>query len=213
MAIRIITVEREFGSGGAKIAELLAATRGWKLWDTNLSGEIARRANVDLHAAELCDERCDPLLHRLFKVFARGSYERSLPVADAPGFDTDHMVALLHRVIEDVASKGNCVVVGRGSPYILRNHSDAFHVFVYASEAEKLRRLLAIGKSEREACELIRTIDRERAAFIKRYFGGDWPTRELYHLMINAAMGDEKVIETIFSAIHTFEKKAASATA
>ncbi len=213
MAIRIITVEREFGSGGAKIAELLAARRGWKLWDTNLSGEIARRANVDPHAAELCDERCDPLLHRLFKVFARGSYERSLPVADAPGFDTDHMVALLHRVIEDVASKGNCVVVGRGSPYILRSRSDAFHVFVYASEAEKLRRLLAIGKSEREACELIRTIDRERAAFIKRYFGGDWPTRELYHLMINAGMGDEKVIATIFSAIDTFERKAASATA
>ncbi|MGC1107305.1 MAG: cytidylate kinase-like family protein [Candidatus Acidiferrales bacterium] len=212
MAIRIITVEREFGSGGAKIAELLAAKRGWKLWDTNLSGEIARRANVDPHAAELCDERCDPLLHRLFKVFARGSYERSLPMADAPGFDTDHMVALLHRVIEDVASKGDCVIVGRGSPYILRNRSDAFHVFVYASEAEKLRRLLAIGKSEKEACELLRTIDHERAAFIKRYFGGDWPTRELYHLMINAAAGDEKVIETIFGAIDIFEKKAASAT-
>ncbi|MGB6484382.1 MAG: cytidylate kinase-like family protein [Candidatus Acidiferrales bacterium] len=212
MAIRIITVEREFGSGGAKIAELLAARRGWKLWDTNLSGEIARRANVDPHAAELCDERCDPLLHRLFKVFARGSYERSLPMADEPGFDTDHMVALLHRVIEDVASKGDCVIVGRGSPYILRNRSDAFHVFVYASEAEKLRRLLAIGKSEKEACELLRTIDHERAAFIKRYFGGDWPTRELYHLMINAAAGDEKVIETIFGAIDIFEKKAASAT-
>ncbi|MGB6875200.1 MAG: cytidylate kinase-like family protein [Candidatus Acidiferrales bacterium] len=212
MAIRIITVEREFGSGGAKIAELLAARRGWKLWDTNLSGEIARRANVDPHAAELCDERCDPLLHRLFKVFARGSYERSLPMADAPGFDTDRMVALLHSVIEDVASKGDCVIVGRGSPYILRNRSDAFHVFVYASEAEKLRRLLAIGKSEKEACELLRTIDHERAAFIKRYFGGDWPTRELYHLMINAAAGDEKVIETIFGAIDIFEKKAASAT-
>jgi hypothetical protein len=116
MAIRIITVEREYGSGGAKIAELLAAQRGWKLWDTNLTAEIARRADVDPHAAELCDERCDPLLHRLFKVFARGSYERSLPVADAPGLDTDHMVALLHRVIEDAASSGNCVIVGRGSP-------------------------------------------------------------------------------------------------
>lgn len=206
MPIRIITVEREYGSGGAKIAELLAARRGWKLWDTNLSAEIARRANVDPHAAELCDERCDPLLHRLFKVFARGSYERSLPVADAPGFDTDHMVALLHHVIEDVASTGNCVVVGRGSPYILRNRPDAFHVFVYASEAEKMRRLLATGKKEKEAAELLRTIDHERSAFIKRYFGGDWPTRELYHLMINAEMGDEKVIETIFNTIEIFEK-------
>lgn len=213
MPVRIITVEREYGSGGAKIAELLAARRGWKLWDTNLSAEIARRASVDPHAAELCDERCDPLLHRLFKVFARGSYERSLPVADAPGFDTDHMVALLHRVIQDVASTDNCVIVGRGSPYILRNRTDAFHVFVYASEAEKMRRLLATGKNEREAAELLRTIDRERSAFIKRYFGGDWPTRELYHLMINAGMGDEKVIETIFNTMEIFEKQAANAAA
>jgi len=212
MAIRIITVEREFGSGGAKIAELLAARRGWKLWDTNLSGEIARRANVDPHAAARCDERCDPLLHRLFKVFARGSYERSLPMADAPGFDTDSMVALLHRVIEGVASKGDCVIVGRGSPYILRNRSDVFHVFVYASEAEKMKRLLTIGKSEKEAAELIRTIDHERSAFIKRYFGGDWPTRELYHMMINSGIGDERVIETIFDAIDILERKAVSAT-
>lgn len=212
MAIRIITVEREYGSGGAKIAELLAARRGWKLWDTDLTGEIARRANVDPRAAQRCDERCDPLLHRLFKVFARGSYERSMPLADAPGFDTDSMVALLHRVIEDVASAGNCVIVGRGSPYILRNRSDAFHVFVYASEAEKIRRLATIGKNEKEATELIRTIDHERSSFIKRYFGGDWPTRELYHLMINAAIGDDRVIETIFSAIEVFEKKAVGVT-
>lgn len=213
MTVRIITVEREYGSGDAKIAELLAARRGWKLWDTNLSAEIARRANVDPHAAELCDERCDPLLHRLFKVFARGSYERSLPVADAPGFDTDHMVALLHRVIEDAASNGNCVIVGRGSPYILRNRTDAFHVFVYASEAEKMRRLLAMGKKERDAAELLRTIDHERSAFIKRYFGGNWPTRELYHLMLNVGMGDEKVIETIFNAMESFEKQAVNAAA
>lgn len=212
MAIRIITVEREYGSGGARIAEILAAKRGWKLWDTNLTGEIAQRANVDPHAAARCDERCDPLLHRLFKVFARGSYERSMPLADAPGFDTDSMVALLHRVIEDVASAGNCVIVGRGSPYILRNRSDAFHVFVYASEAEKIRRLATIGKSEKEAAELIRTIDHERSAFIKRYFGGDWPTRELYHVMINSGIGDERVIETIFGAIEILEKKTAGAT-
>jgi len=211
MAIRIITVEREYGSGGAKIAELLAARLGWKLWDRDLTGEIARRANVDPHAAQERDERCDPLLHRLFKVFARGSYERSLPVADAPGFDTDRLVAVLHRVIEDAASAGNCVIVGRGSPYILRNRPDVFHVFVYASEAEKLRRLAEIGKSEKEAAELIRTIDHERSAFIKRYFGGDWPTRSLYHLMINAGMGDEKVIDTILAAVEILECRTATA--
>jgi hypothetical protein len=72
---------------------------------------------------------------------------------------------------------------------------------------------MAIGKSEKDAAELLRTIDHERYAFIKRYFGGDWPTRELYHMMINAAMGDEKVIQTIFNTIEIFEKQAATAFA
>lgn len=105
------------------------------------------------------------------------------------------------------------MIVGRGSPYILRNRTDAFHVFVYASEAEKMRRLVAMGKKEKEAAELLRTIDHERCAFIKRYFGGDWPTRELYHLMVNAGLGDEKVIETIFNTIAICEKQTANAVA
>ena len=66
-------------------------------------------------------------------------------------FDTDRMVELLHQVIKDVASRGNCVIVGRGSPYILRNRPDAFHVFVYAPVEEKIRRIMSLGKSEKEA--------------------------------------------------------------
>ena len=132
MPIRTITVEREYGSGGALIAEKLAQRLNWKLWDSALTGEIARLANVGEEAAARHDECVDPLLHRLFKVFARGSYERSLPVSRIQAFDADQMVALLHRVIEDAAAHGNCVIVGRGSPYILRNRPDAFHVFIFA---------------------------------------------------------------------------------
>ena len=138
MPIRTITVEREYGSGGALIAEKLAQRLKWKLWDSALTGEIARIANVGQEAAARHDECVDPLLHRLFKVFARGSYERSLPVSGIQAFDADQMVALLHRVIEDAAADGNCVIVGRGSPYILRNRADAFHVFIFAPPEEKI---------------------------------------------------------------------------
>jgi cytidylate kinase len=138
MPIRTITVEREYGSGGALIAEKLAQRLNWKLWDSALTGEIARLANVGQEAAARHDEHVDPLLHRLFKVFARGSYERSLPVSGIQAFDADQMVALLHRVIEDAAADGNCVIVGRGSPYILRNRADAFHVFIFAPPEEKI---------------------------------------------------------------------------
>jgi cytidylate kinase len=207
MAVRIITVEREYGSGGAAIAEKLAARLGWKLWDTALTAEIATMAHVQPAAAERCDERRDPLLYRLAKVFARGSYERSLPLEGHEVFDAECMVRWVTRVIENAAATGNCVVVGRGSPYILRNRPDAFHVFIFSSFEDKLRRLQAAGKSSAEANELLNTIDRERGAFIKQFFGKEWPHRYLYNLWLNSVVGEDTVIDTILSAMAIYEKQ------
>src|ERR1700691_4486448 len=205
--VRIITVEREYGSGGAIIAQQLAERLVWKCWDQELTSEIARVAHVHQKAAERCDERVDSLIYRLFKVYARGSYERALPIeGESEGFDTDRMVALLHKGIEDVASRGNCVIVGRGSPYILRNRLDAAHFFIYASVDEKIRRLKTIGKSDLEARKLVGQIDRERGAFIRHYFQEQWPHRPLYNLMINSSFGDELVIETILQHVAALEK-------
>jgi len=207
MRVRTITVEREYGSGGALIARRLAEHLGWKLWDEELTAEIARIAKVDHKAARLCDERMDPLIYRLFRVFARGSYERALPVEGVSSrFDADQMVAMLQEVIEDVASRGNCVIVGRGAPYILRNHSDAFHVFIYAPRDEKIRRIKTLGKTEKEAAQLVAEVDAERASFIRHYFGAEWPCRALYNTMINSKFGDEYVIEMILQHVDELEK-------
>src|ERR1700678_1635657 len=161
MPVRIITLEREYGSGGANIAKQIAERLDWKLWDQEITAEIARAADVDPQVTRRCDERVDTLLYRLFKSYARGSYERALSFSDSQSFDTDCMVAMLHSVVEDVASRGNCVIVGRGSPYLLRNPPDAAHFFIYASVDEKIRRLKTIGKSDLEARRLIGEIDRE----------------------------------------------------
>ena len=206
MKFRIITVEREYGSGGANIAQGLAARLGWKLWDTELTQEIARVANVDPKAALRCDERRDPFLYRLFKVYARGSYERSLPLGESRVFDTDRMVELLHQVIEGVAAHGNSVIVGRGSAYILRNRPDVFHVFVYAAADEKIRRIMSLGKSEAEAKKLVEEVDSERAEFIRHYFGAQWPARWLYNVMINSKFGDEFTIDAILQHVAVLEK-------
>ena len=207
MLVRTITVEREYGSGGALIARRLAEHLGWKLWDEELTAEIARIAKVDHKAARLCDERMDPLIYRLFRVFARGSYERALPVEGVSSrFDADQMVAMLQEVIEDVASRGNCVIVGRGAPYILRNHADAFHVFIYAPRDEKIRRIKTLGKTEKEAAQLVAEVDAERASFIRHYFGAEWPCRALYNAMINSKFGDEYVIEMILQHVDALEK-------
>jgi cytidylate kinase len=209
MQIRIVTLEREYGSGGANIAKCLAARLGWKVWDEELTAEIARVAKVDHRAALRCDERCDSLLHRLFKVYARGSYERTLPLeGESQMFDADRMVAVLHKVVEDVASRGKSVIVGRGAPYILRNRPDAFHVFIYAPVEEKIRRIMSLGKSEKEAAQLVEEVDSERAAFIRHYFGKDWPLRSLYNLMINSKFGDEHTVETIAQEIALLDARA-----
>jgi cytidylate kinase len=111
------------------------------------------------------------------------------------------MVAFIKRVVDRAASEGNCVIVGRGSTYSLRDRDDAYHVFIYAPWEEKMRRLREAGKSRTEAEELLSTIDRERAIFIQRYFGKEWPNRHLYHLMINSKIGDDQVIEAILHEV------------
>lgn len=212
MRIRVITVEREYGSGGAIIAKRLAEHLGWKLWDHEISAEIAQRANVDQKIAARHDERVKAsLLNRLFRAYARGSYERALPLEGSGEFNTDRMFAMLQNVVEEFGDRGNCVIVGRGAPYFLRNRSDAFHVFIYAPVDEKVRRLKSIGQTEKESRKLIEEIDRERAEFIRHYFGKEWPYRPLYNLMINSKYGDEYVVETILEQVAALEKRTSTA--
>jgi len=200
---RIIALEREFGSGGGGIAAELARRLGWKLWDQQLTCEIAKRAQVSEHAVALCDERVDSRLYRLAKTFWRGSYERSLPLADSKAFDTDRMMTMMEQISESIASEGNAVIVGRGSPFFLRERDDTFSVFCYAPRAEKIRRLLALGKGHEEAEDLVENVDKDRVAYIKHYFNAEWPTRSLYHMMINTVIGDERAVSEILYAMET----------
>lgn len=203
---RIITIEREFGCGGAEIARKLASRLGWKLWDRELTAEIARVANVDPSAVSSCEERVDSRFQRLVKVFWRGSYERSMQLENQT-FDPDRMVHVGEQVMRQIAEQGDAIIVGRGAPYFLRDRTDTFHVFLYAPRAEKLRRIQDQGTREREAEELVDTIDRERIEFVKHYFGADWPTRSLYHLMINTVVGDESVLAMIRHSMRTVEAR------
>ncbi len=209
---RIITVEREYGAGGSLVAAELAHRKGWELLDQQLTAEIAKLASVSPRVVARCEEKVDPLLHRLAKVFWRGSYERSLPVADDKIFDADNMVELAHRVIEEKAKHGHCVIVGRGGPYILRNRHDTFRVFVFASREAKLRRLIGLKMHPKEAEEMLDTIDTERALFVRKYYNAEWPCRKLYHLMLNSDTGIDFVSETILRAMDRIEAAASVVT-
>ena len=204
--IRIITIEREYGSGAAQIAKKVAAALGWKLWDQLLTQEIARLAHCEQSAVEKREERQDPLYYRLLKSFVLGSYEGS-PGEPVEALDADRIVRISERVVEDAAASGSCVIVGRGSQHFLRSRDDTLRFFLYASREEKISRLISEGNSEREAERLVDTVDRDRAAFIRSYFHAEWPNRSLYHAMINTASGDETVIQAILSFLQHSEQQ------
>ena len=195
--IKIVTVEREYGSGGGEIAKLLATQLGWKLWDQLLTEEIARLANCPKAVVEVREERTDPLYYRLFKSFLRGSYEGSLNAHKLNVVDSETILKFTEMVVKHAAKTGNCVIVGRGSQLFLRDRSDTLRVFLYAPREAKVQRLLARGKSEKEAEQLVDSVDRERTDFIQKYFGVEWPARTVYHTMINTEIGDEAVVHMI----------------
>jgi cytidylate kinase len=199
--VRVITIEREYGSGGADIARKLAERLGWKLWDQLLTDEIARLLDCDSQAVEEHEERKDPLYYRLFRAFLRGSFEGSLNAPRLKAVDADCIREAANRVVTAAAKSGNSVLVGRGSAYYLRDRPDAFHIFIYAPFESKVERLLAAGKSREEAVELAETVDRDRAAYIKQYFDIEWPARHFFHVMINSVVGDERVVQMILGAI------------
>jgi cytidylate kinase len=208
--IKIVTVEREYGCGGGEIARRLAENLGWKLWDQALTEEIARLASCSHEVVALREERTDPLYYRLFKSFLRGSYEGSLNAHKLNLVDSESILKYTESVVQHAAGAGNCVIVGRGSQHFLRKRPDTLRVFLYAPRENKVRRLLARGKSEHEAQELVDTVDVERAAFIAKYFKVEWPSRAIYHAMINTAIGDENVLKSIAEFIKTVESTARS---
>src|ERR1700756_2073793 len=203
--IKIITIEREYGSGGGEIAQLLAKQLGWKLWDQLLTEEIARLAECPKAVVEVREERTDPLYYRLFKSFLRGSYEGSINAHKLNLVDSENILKITERVVQHVGKTGNSVIVGRGSQHFLRSRPDTLRVFLYAPREDKVRRLLARGKSEKDAQQLVDTVDRERGDFIQKYFGVEWPDRAIYHTMINTTIGVDAVAHMIVNLMKTVD--------
>jgi shikimate kinase len=205
--IKIVTIEREYGCGGGEIAQLLAKKLGWKLWDQLLTEEIARLADCPKAVVEVREERTDPLYYRLFKSFLRGSYEGSLNAHKLKPVDSECILKFTEQMVQHAAKTGESVIVGRGSQHFLRNRQDTMRVFLYAPRENKVRRLLGRGKSEEEAEQLVDTVDRERADFIQKYFGVEWPDRAIYHTMINTAIGDGAVVDMILDSMKALGSK------
>jgi cytidylate kinase len=202
MMIQAITIEREFGCGGSEIAAKLAELLGWKLWDHELTQEIARLTHSTPQAVEKREWRSDPAVYRVFKSFLRGAFEGGLPPTDRLELLDARRIAMVSEQAVNIAlSGGPCVIVGRGSQYFLRNRKDVFRAFLYASRDFKIHRLITTGIPQDKAITDVDTLDADRAAFVKRYLKLNWPEIHLFDAMLNTERGDAFVAEMLAQCV------------
>ena len=206
--IRVITIEREYGSRGAEFAHDLAARLGWKLLDAELVAGAARTAGVPTAQAAKFDERLDPWYYRYGKVFWQDSMYSTTGPCDDQFFDCQRLYALIHKEILEAEKQGNCVIVGRGSAIALAGKPGCFHAFVYATMAAKkewFERSFP-DHADRAEQELI-AADKRRAAVVKRYYNQEWCARGHYHMLLNSCIGTDAMIEAALAAtgLHAVE--------
>jgi cytidylate kinase len=196
---RVLTIAREYGSGGALIGRSISERLGWKFLDKVFIENIARAAKVDPQLARRLDERTDSWLERLGRQWV-GAFE-GVVVSQPDFFDAETMAGLARNMIEEAYRRGNCVIVGRGAQCVLQHRKDAFHVFIFASWAERVARVQQRLPGKTDIEELIRSTDRQRADYIRTYFRRNWMDLHLYHLMICSELGEDHVESTIIEAL------------
>ena len=203
----ILILDREFGAGGSSIGARLAERLNWRLFDEDLTREIAAAARIPVEVCRRREERVDPWLQRLVHVIWRGTFDRNLPSPDLAILDTDRLVRLIHDAVLNAAQRKPCVIVGRGAPHFLRERTDILSVFLYASRELRFRRVLRrVDGDLSEAVELVDNVDEDRRKFVKHYLGYEWPNRHLFHAMVNTGIGDDETVESILEILATVNR-------
>jgi cytidylate kinase len=187
VAYRVLTVNREFGSGGGRIAETIAGWLGWKLLDKDIIDAIAYEAHVDSSVVRHYDEHIVSWLRRINQQAMRSAaLAAGLELGDNAVFDAEETVKVSRKIIEQAYIDGKCVIVGRGSQCVLQNKPDVFHTFVYAPCKERVERLRHRLDKHVNAEQRMRAVDDERARYLRQYFGKAWNDPHLYDLMISS---------------------------
>jgi cytidylate kinase len=202
MKYRALTVNREFGSGGGRIAQTIAGWLGWKLLDRDIIDAIAYAAHVDSSVVRHYDEHVVSWLRRLNQQAMRSAaLAAGLELREGAVFDAEEMVKLTQKIVEEAYAEANCVIVGRGAQCILQHKPDTYHVFVYAPLKERILRLRTRLEKGANIEQRIRTVDGERAKYLQEYFGKSWCNIHLYDLMISSREDEDSTARVILNAM------------
>ena len=198
----IITIARQFGSGGREIGEALSKELGIKFYDKELISIAAKESGVDPEIFDNVDEKAaNSLLYSLsmgLYSFGSGYSSVKLPV-------NDKLYLLQHKIIKQLANEGPCIFVGRCADYILGDRNDVVKLFIYADNDFRIKRAVEFkGVKESKAEQIIAKTDKSRANYYNFYSGEKWGLPENYDLCINRTkLTTEQVVKIVSDYIET----------
>ena len=202
MDYRVLTVNREFGSGGGRIAQTIAEWLGWKLLDRDIIDAIAYAAHVDSSVVRPYDEHVVSWLRRINQQAMRSAaLAAGIELGEGSVFDAEEIVKISQKIIEKAWTDGNCVIVGRGSQCVLQHKPGVYHVFVYAPLKERILRLRSRLEKGADPEQRLRTVDGERAKYLQQYWGKSWCNPHLYDLMISSSADEDATARAILYAM------------
>lgn len=193
----VITVSREFGSGGRSIGKELAKRLGWDYYDKELVKQVAEQTGF---SPDFIEERGE--FAGTGSIFSYALSGRGTPGAMNGMSAADFLWCMQRDVIVKLAEKGHCVIVGRCADYILRQREDCFHIFVHAPMAARADRIVRLyGESERSPEQRLQEKDKRRRVNYKHYTGREWGMSQNYHLCIDSSvLGVEHCADLILAA-------------
>lgn len=193
---RIITISREFGSGGRSIGRLVAKKLGYDFYDREIVEEVAKRSGFSTSYIEESGEYAGAKNSFLFALATSGQY------AAQGASNQDKIYVEQMHIIDELAEKGSCVIVGRCADYILRDREDCLHVFIFAPMECRAKRIeKRYGKTERSTQKRLTEKDQKRKVYYKNYTGRSWGQAQNYDLCLNSGiLGEERCAELIVQA-------------
>lgn len=187
---KIITISREFGSGGKYIGEQVADKLEIPFYDKSIIEKIAKETGLVEEYIERFSEYAPRKNIFAYSFVARDSNGKSIE---------DYIMSIQRKVILDIAKEGPCVIVGRSADYILKDNYDVINVFIYGEKNEKLKRIMDLKKlDERSALKLMEETDKKRSINYKYYTDNKWGDRKNYTAMLNSTqIGVDKCVDFI----------------
>ena len=188
MANRVITISREFGSGGRTIGRKVAQRLGIPCYDSEIIQKIARESGFAENYIRDAGE------------YAPGGFLASAFASRSFGpTNEDYLWNLQYQIITELAEKGPCVIVGRCADYILRDRADCLKVFIHASMAFRADRIVReYGERDLSAEQRLKDKDKRRAAYHRFYTDMKWGHAQNYHITLDSGeLGIDKCVETI----------------